>query len=172
MPEENLEEVSSLLEKQGCAWESEDPAEEEYAAVPVKLKNNWLTKPLNMVTEMYSLPSYDGIDPNPLMAPFFILFYGIMMADMAYGLLMFAAGMFVTWKYHPKGTAGHLFGLLTLCGVSTFIMGALTGGFLGDFLTQAAGLCGGAIELPHCSRRWATRWRFWWGAWVWESSRL
>jgi V/A-type H+-transporting ATPase subunit I len=148
VPEENLEEVSSLLEKQGCAWESEDPAEEEYAAVPVKLKNNWLTKPLNMVTEMYSLPSYDGIDPNPLMAPFFILFYGIMMADMAYGLLMFAAGMFVTWKYHPKGTAGHLFGLLTLCGVSTFIMGALTGGFLGDFLTQAAGLCGGAIELP------------------------
>ena len=53
--------------------------------VPVQLKNNWLTRPLNMVTEMYSLPAYDNVDPNPLMAPFFILFYGVMMADMGYG---------------------------------------------------------------------------------------
>ena len=60
------------------------------AEVPGQLKNNWLTKPLNMVTEMYSLPAYDNVDPNPLMAPFFILFYGIMMADMGYGLLMIA----------------------------------------------------------------------------------
>ena len=35
--------------------------------------------------EMYSLPAYNNVDPNPLMAPFFILFYGIMMADMGYG---------------------------------------------------------------------------------------
>ena len=69
-----------------------DPTEEEIPEVPVQLKNNWFTKPLNMVTEMYSLPAYNNVDPNPLMAPFFILFYGIMMADMGYGLLMFLAG--------------------------------------------------------------------------------
>ena len=57
----------------------------------MKLKNNCLTRPLNMVTEMYSLPAYDNVDPNPLMAPFFILFYGVMMADMGYGLLMMLA---------------------------------------------------------------------------------
>lgn len=77
-----------------------------------------------MVTEMYSLPRYDNVDPNPLMAPFFILFYGIMMADMGYGLLMFLAGFLISKKYAPKGTAGNLFGLMTLCGISTFIMGA------------------------------------------------
>ena len=38
---------------------------------------------MNVITEMYSLPAYDGIDPNPLMAPFFILFFGMMLADMA-----------------------------------------------------------------------------------------
>ena len=42
-----------------------DPAEEEYPQVPVSLKNNWLTRPLNMVTEMYSLPAYGTVDPNP-----------------------------------------------------------------------------------------------------------
>ena len=150
-PAENMKEVQALLEKTGCAWEAVDPAEEEYPEVPIKLKNNWLTRPLNMVTEMYSLPAYGNVDPNPLMAPFFILFYGIMMADMGYGLLMMAASLVISRKYRPKGTTGHLFSLLGLCGVSTFIMGALTGGFFGDFLTQVVeahhrrGLCPAGI---------------------------
>lgn len=148
-PVENLAGVQRFLEEKGCAWETEDPTEEDIPAVPVKLKNNWLTKPLNMVTEMYSLPSYSNVDPNPLMAPFFILFYGIMMADMGYGLLMVLASLFVTTKYRPKGTMGHLFGLLGLCGVSTFVMGAATGGFFGDFLTQVVKLTtGGDFALP------------------------
>ena len=148
-PAERMADVSALLERLGCAWEAADPAPEEYPEVPVKLKNNCLTRPLNMVTEMYSLPSYGNVDPNPLMAPYFILFYGIMMADMGYGILMFAAGFFITRKYRPRGAMGHLFGLLTLCGVSTFIMGALTGGFFGDFLTQAVKLTtGGDFALP------------------------
>ena len=148
-PAENLSQVEALLERLNCAWEASDPAEEEIPQVPVKLKNNWLTRPLNMVTEMYSLPAYSNVDPNPLMAPFFILFYGIMMADMGYGLLMFLAGTIVLKKYRPKGTMGHMMGLMQLCGVSTFVMGALTGGFLGDFLTQAVKLTtGGDFALP------------------------
>ena len=108
----------------------------EYPDVPVQLKNNRITGPLNMVTEMYALPAYNNVDPNPLMAPFFILFYGIMMADMGYGLLMFIAGMVITKKYRPKGMSGNLFNLMSLCGITTFIMGAITGGFFGDFLTM------------------------------------
>lgn len=138
VPAERLDAVRALLERLGCAWEAQPPEEADYPEVPVQLKNNWLTRPLNMVTEMYSLPAYDNVDPNPLMAPFFILFYGIMMADMGYGLLMMLASVIIGKKYHPKGTAGHLFGLLGLCGVSTFIMGALTGGFFGDFIPQLA----------------------------------
>ena len=135
-PAEHLTQVEGLMNRLGCAWESLDPVEEEYPEVPVKLKNNWFTRPLNMVTEMYSLPAYNNLDPNPLMAPFFILFYGIMMADMGYGLLMMLAGFAITKYYRPKGTMGHMFSLVGLCGVSTFIMGAITGGFFGDSLTQ------------------------------------
>ena len=148
-PAENLGEVRALLDGKGCAWEAEDPAEEDIPDVPVRLKNNWLTKPLNMVTEMYSLPAYNNVDPNPLMAPFFILFYGIMMADMGYGILMFLAGTIIAKKYRPKGTMGHMMGLMQLCGVSTFIMGAITGGFFGDFLTQVVKITtGGDFALP------------------------
>lgn len=148
-PAESMGDVQSLLDGLGCAWEASDPAEEEYPEVPVRLRNNWFTRPLNMVTEMYSLPAYSNVDPNPLMAPFFILFYGIMMADMGYGLLMFLAGTVVMKKYRPKGTMGHMMGLLQLCGVSTFIWGAVTGGFFGDFLTQVVKLTtGGDFALP------------------------
>ena len=140
VPCEDVGKLEALLSGFCCAWELTDPAPEEYPDVPVKLKNNKLTWPLNMVTEMYSLPAYDGVDPNPLMAPFFILFYGIMMADMGYGLLMILASILITKKSRPKGTSGQMFGLMFSCGISTFIMGALTGGFFGDFLPQLAGI--------------------------------
>ena len=150
VPCEDVPKLEALLEKFCCAWELEDPSPEEYPDVPVKLKNNRLTWPLNMVTEMYSLPAYGTLDPNPLMAPFFILFYGIMMADMGYGLLMMIASVIISKKYRPKGTSGELFSLLGLCGISTFIMGALTGGFFGDFLTQLVAIVspGTVFALP------------------------
>ena len=117
VPCEDVGKLETLLEHYCCAWELEDPS-----------------------PEMYSLPAYDGVDPNPLMAPFFILFYGIMMADMGYGLLMILASIIITKKSRPKGTSGQMFGLMFSCGISTFIMGALTGGFFGDFLPQLVGI--------------------------------
>ena len=150
VPAERWPKLEQELERWPCAVQAEDPDPEEYPQVPVQLKNNWFTRPLNMVTEMYSLPAYGSLDPNPLMAPFFILFYGIMMADMGYGLLMMLASVIVLKKKRPSGTMAHFFGLLGLCGVSTFIMGALTGGFFGDFLTQLFKLIdpNSTFELP------------------------
>lgn len=135
-PAENIKDVESFLKRSGCAWEALDPTEEEYPDVPVKLKNNWFTQPLNMVTNMYVMPAYDGLDPNPLMAPFFITFYGLMMADMGYGILMILGAWFMLKKMKAKGGMKDFGGLLGLCGVSTFIWGALTGGFFGDFIPQ------------------------------------
>ena len=150
LPANRCAEIEKMLEPFTCAIETREPTEDEYPQVPVQLKNNKLTRPLNMVTEMYSLPAYGTLDPNPLMAPFFILFYGIMMADMGYGLLMMIASVIISKKYRPKGTSGELFSLLGLCGISTFIMGALTGGFFGDFLTQLVAIVspGTVFALP------------------------
>ena len=150
LPADHCAALEKALEPFTCAIETREPTEDEYPQVPVQLKNNKLTRPLNMVTEMYSLPAYGTLDPNPLMAPFFILFYGIMMADMGYGLLMMIASVIISKKYRPKGTSGELFSLLGLCGISTFIMGALTGGFFGDSLTQLVAIVspGTVFALP------------------------
>ena len=150
LPADRCAALEKALEPFTCAIKTREPTEDEYPQVPVQLKNNKLTRPLNMVTEMYSLPAYGTLDPNPLMAPFFILFYGIMMADMGYGLLMMIASVIISKKYRPKGTSGELFSLLGLCGISTFIMGALTGGFFGDFLTQLVAIVspGTVFALP------------------------
>lgn len=131
-------ELAKTLEKYDCAWETAEPGKDEYPEVPVKLKNNRVTRALNMVTEMYSLPAYDGVDPNPLMAPFFILFYGIMLADMAYGLIMIIAALVVLKKKKPRKGTRNFFELMLWCGISTTIMGALTGGFFSDAPLQIA----------------------------------
>ncbi|MFQ7010657.1 MAG: hypothetical protein ACLRRN_07235 [Oscillospiraceae bacterium] len=61
-PEEDK--LTAVLAKYDCAWDLADPTEDEYPEVPVKLKNNKFTEPLNMVTNMYSLPAYGrSIEP-------------------------------------------------------------------------------------------------------------
>ncbi|MEH2941064.1 V-type ATP synthase subunit I [Lawsonibacter sp. JLR.KK007] len=151
VPSERWPALERELSAYPCAVEAADPAPEEYPQVPVKLKNNWFTKPLNMVTDMYSLPAYGSLDPNPLMAPFFILFYGMMMADMGYGLIMMLASVVVIKKAKPDGaTMRYMMPLLGLCGVSTFLWGAATGGFFGDLIPQLVQLMnpGSTFALP------------------------
>ena len=136
VPEEDWSRVEQGLKNILCAYEIRDPVPEEYPNVPVKLKNNVFSRCMNVVTEMYSLPAYDGVDPNPLMAPFFILFFGMMMADMAYGLLMIAGALLVLKRTRPReGTRNFMEGVFW-CGISTLIWCALTGGFFGDFIPQ------------------------------------
>ena len=147
VPAERLGELEALLGRYAAAWEAVDPDPEAYGQVPIQLKNNAFTRPLNMVTEMYSLPAYGGLDPNPLMAPFFILFYGIMMADMGYGILMVLGAIFMIKKLRAKGGMRNFAELLFYCGISTFVLGAITGGFFGDFLTQLVSIISPGTEF-------------------------
>ena len=145
--EPNVSKLEQALAAFDCAWELTDPAPEEYPKVPVKLQNGPLTRCMNMVTEMYALPVYGTVDPNPLMAPFFILFYGIMMADMGYGLLMVLGAIFMIKKLRAKGGMRNFAELLFYCGISTFVLGAITGGFFGDFLTQLVSIISPGTEF-------------------------
>lgn len=128
--------VLEILEAQGCAWELTNPPQGEEP--PVLLNNNSLIASMDMVTEMYSLPAYGGIDPNPLIFPFFALFYGFMFADMGYGLVMLLAGLILSRRFRPKGTLGNILQLAMVCGVTSFVCGALTGGFFGDLIPVVA----------------------------------
>ena len=143
-------ELEKLLAPYDCALELRDPQPDEAPKVPVQLRNNALTRPLNMVTEMYSLPAYDGIDPNPLILPFFTVFFGIMYADLGYGLVLLLLGILGNLKIKKQGTVKYMCGLLVLCGITTSIFGFLFGGFFGDSLNyRVFGWLRGALtSLP------------------------
>ena len=146
LPADKEGELSKLLGGFACAYETADPTADEYPEVPIKLKNNFITRSMNTITEMYSLPAYDGVDANPLMAPFFILIFGLMMADMAYGLLIvLGTGVFLK-KARPKNP--YFMEMFFWSGISTFIMGALTGGFFGDFIPQLLAMMGIEFTMP------------------------
>jgi len=132
MPAEKETELSHVFEDYTCAYETRDPLPEEYPDVPVKLKNNRVTDGLNMVTNMYSLPAYGTVDPNPLMAPFFIIFFGLMFADIGYGVLMIIAALFALAKIKPQEGSLSFCRLLLWGGIATTIAGFLTGGLFSD----------------------------------------
>lgn len=141
--------VTELLESCSMAYEVTEPTQEEYPQVPIQLKNNPVTAAMNPITEMYSMPAYDGVDPNPLMAPFFIAFFGFMMNDMAYGLIMVLATAIYIKKVRPKTGRRNFMMLFLLCGISSFFWGMLTGSFFGDFIPQLTAILGHEVDLPH-----------------------
>ena len=130
-------------------YETEAPAPEDYPVVPVKLKSNVLTEPLTTITEMYSLPAYDGVDPNPLMMPFYVFFFGFMFADLGYGLIIGLACLVIQLKTKPKGGFGQLIRLMIMCGFSAAVIGFFTGGFFSDFLARFSAMIGVATpQIP------------------------
>jgi len=133
VPEKALNALSKVLNRYSCAWEVTDPTEED--AVPTKLENPAYMKCINMVTEMYSLPGYHGIDPNPLIFWFFIFFFGFMFADVGYGIIIFLISFLITRKFKPKKTIGYMFQLGQYLGITTFLCGIAIGGFFGDVIT-------------------------------------
>ncbi len=140
VPAESHDRLTAVLDKYDCAYDFSDPAEGD--DVPVLLKSNRITDPLNMVTEMYSLPAYDGVDPNPLIMPFFSMVFGIMYADMGYGIILLILGLIGSKKIKTRGTLKHMTGLLIMCGITTIIWGFLFGSFFGDAVPVFTNLIG------------------------------
>ncbi|MCC8173710.1 MAG: ATPase [Odoribacter sp.] len=97
--------------------------------VPIKLKNNFFNRLFEPITEMYSLPNYGELDPTPFFAPFFMLFFGLCMGDGGYGLLIWLTCLLLRNKVKP-GMRGYL-RLGEYLGISTMIVGLLTGSFFG-----------------------------------------
>lgn len=132
IPAEKVQDFSKLLSGFTCAWETADPAEGD--AVPTLLKNPKWMDCINMVTEMYSLPAYNGIDPNPLYFFWYVFFFGFMFADVAYGIIIFLGCLAIIKLFHPKNTLGRMMQLGLWLGGSTAICGIFVGGFFGNVL--------------------------------------
>lgn len=136
IPAPDVHIVEEELADFDCAIEISDPTEEEMP--PTELRNRKLIHSMNMVTEMYSLPAYTGIDPNPLIFPFFVMFYGMMYGDVAYGIILVVLSQIVIRKYRPKGVFGNILQLATICGVSAAIWGFVSGSIFGDAISVVA----------------------------------
>lgn len=132
VPADRVADLEVVLKHFTSAYETADPAEGE--TPPTLLKNPKWMACINMVTEMYSLPAYDGIDPNPLMFFWYVFFFGFMFADVAYGIILFAVSLAITKMFHPKKTMGKMFQLGMWLGGSTAICGIFVGGFFGNAL--------------------------------------
>jgi V/A-type H+-transporting ATPase subunit I len=110
----------------------EDPSDED--DIPVLLENAKVVQPFEMITELYSLPNARSIDSNAVMTPFFIVFFGMMITDAAYGIVMAAATAFVLWKYKPEGGIKKIMQIMFLGGISSFFWGGIFGGWFGDLI--------------------------------------
>ena len=104
-----------------------DIGEEEFA--PTLIRSNKLVRPFEFVTNAYSSPEYHEIDPNPVMAVFYFIIFGLMVADIGYGLLLLAAGLFVSFAIKQQTGIKTMLQLFGLCGVSAIVVGALFGSF-------------------------------------------
>ncbi len=150
-PKREEKTLSELLEKNGVAYEFSEP--EDGDEPPTLTYNSKMIAPFEVVTNMYSAPAYTGIDPNPVMGPFFALFFGIMLSDAAYGLLLMLAGIFALLKMNPRGGFKKFMQLAIICGASTIVWGLLFGGFFGNAIQSAYQLFTGKV-FPYDMALW------------------
>ncbi len=136
IPVNKEEKVKVLLDELGCVYEFEDPAEDD--TPPVLLRNPRFFTPLEGITEMYSLPAYGSFDPTSIFALWYIVFFGMMFSDAFYGLIMIVVLGIVLKKYNLEGTMKKMVTMLFYCGISTFIFGALFGGWFGNAIEVVA----------------------------------
>lgn len=105
----------------------------EDTSVPVHYENPPFLAPFEYLTTMFARPRYDEIDPTPFVAPIFLVFFGLMLGDAGYGILIAIFGYLI---YRGAGrvstTMRDLSYILTLCGISAVLFGAIQGGWFGD----------------------------------------
>lgn len=112
---------------------SRDPNEQEH--VPVLLKNNAFAEAFEPVTAMYSLPSYFETDPTPVYAPFMLVFFGMMLSDAAYGVVMSSLSLWALKALSLDQKQRKFAKLFLWLGLSTAFFGVLYGSYFGDLFS-------------------------------------
>ena len=152
VPAELADRISKLLsEKYDAVVELEETVEGEEE--PTLLRNNRFSQSVEGVLASYGLPTKGHVDPTFIMSIFYVIFFGMMLSDAGYGIIMFVACAIVLKKY-PKIEAGlrRMIQLFFWCGLSTTFWGFMYGGFFGDAIDTVAraffGYTGDGILKP------------------------
>jgi len=136
VPARATEKVSNLLIEMGCYYQIEDPAKDE--ETPVLLLNGGFSTPFEAITKLYSLPDSRSIDATPFFALSFAIFFGMMLGDAAYGVIMAVLTGFILKKYKLEGMKYQMIKMFFYCGISTIFWGAMFGSWFGDIVTVVA----------------------------------
>ncbi|NJD98787.1 V-type ATP synthase subunit I [Thermococcus sp. LS1] len=115
-----------------------EPSKEELDEIPIKLKNPSWARPFEMLTEMYGVPKYNEIDPTPIITFTYSFFFGFMLTDFMYGLIIAIVAALLV-KGHKKFNDGaYKFAYTLLISAAfTMIMGVLFGSYFGNALDLA-----------------------------------
>ena len=124
-------EVSQAVAEATNAYDLNFTDPERGEIPPTVMKNDKFATPYEAVTELYSRPRVGSIDPNFMMAPFHFIFFGMMLSDAGYGLVLTVLLFFVLKIFKPQDTAGKLITVVFFGSISTVIWGALFGGWFG-----------------------------------------
>lgn len=108
-----------------------DEVEDSDECVPTLMQNNAVVKQFEFVTNMYSPPAYKEFDPNLIVSIFFSLFFGFIMADIGYGILLALGGFILASKMKRDTGIRRLIYIIAIGGIFTIIFGALFGSFFG-----------------------------------------
>ena len=112
----------------------EDVAREEWRGeeAPVVLTNPRFFRPFEMLTAMVPLPRYGSIDPTPFMAVFFPMFFGLILGDVGYGLVLAALAAGLHWRSRPGAILRSVAEILGPCAAFSIAFGVAFGEFFGD----------------------------------------
>lgn len=137
IPEKCSEPIKKEIEsKYKAAIFITDPAEDE--DVPVLLENSKFSEPVEAITKMYALPSKKDVDPTPVMSFFYYLFFGMMLSDAGYGLLMVIGTTLALKKLNLENSMKKTLVMFRNCGISTVFWGTLFGSWFGDIVQTVA----------------------------------
>jgi len=129
-------ELNAMLAEAQVYYEETDPEAED--ATPIKLRNNRFTKLFEPLTGMYGWPNYNEFDPTPILAPFYLLFFGFCMGDGGYGIALIIFGLLTKYRKVNIEMFEGLGDIITVLGVGTFVIGMLLGTFFGINLYEAS----------------------------------
>lgn len=133
IPEKYAEPLQKEIEKKyTAAITFSDPSEDE--DVPVLLENSEFSEPVEGITKMYAMPSKDDVDPTPVMSFFYYLFFGMMLSDAGYGLIMLIGTTIALKKFKLETSMRKTLTMFRNCGISTIFWGALFGSWFGDIV--------------------------------------